>query len=204
MGDFQLGKIVPIEAAIARDEFIGVIKGVGGDEEVGDNAMPRFGRQFAVFEEDAAGEVQVAPAERRKADLHALERRFSVLGGGEIEGGFGGDDRADDEGTAGERGIEGLDGVGRVLGGLPEDVYEDVGIEGDGHGLTGGAAFFCGGCGLKGALILGDAEGLAGCIASRIGGAVSLQRDELVEETRSGFFGLNNLCFFNGFLGFSG
>lgn len=52
MRDPQFWEVVAIEPAIARDELGGVMKGMGGDEEISDDAVPRPGGGFAVFEED--------------------------------------------------------------------------------------------------------------------------------------------------------
>mgnify|MGYP000588185595 CR=1 FL=1 len=42
MSDLQLGEIVPVEAPVTGDQFIRLVKRVGGDEEVGEDAVARF------------------------------------------------------------------------------------------------------------------------------------------------------------------
>ena len=56
MCEVQLGKVVPVEAAISRDQLGRMMERMRRHEEVGHHAVPRLRGEFAVLQEDAARE----------------------------------------------------------------------------------------------------------------------------------------------------
>ncbi len=133
VSDLELWKVVPVETAVARDEFVRLVKRMGRDQKIRDDAVARFRGQLAIFNKNPAGEMQVFPTEGRQTDLHATKGRFRVRGIREVDGGFGSDDRADNQGASPDGGVKHFDSMRRMLGRLAEHVDEDVGVECDGH-----------------------------------------------------------------------
>ena len=62
MYNFQPGKLAPVETAVPRDKFVGVMEGVGRAEKICDDAVAGFGGELSIFKEGAAREMKIAPA----------------------------------------------------------------------------------------------------------------------------------------------